>query len=153
MANNMRVRPVTMAEFEASPGLAELLAEYASEAAIHEIGPPNPQFPMYRAMEATGMLQPFGAFVDEQLVGFIFLMTPTLPHFGKMVGVTESYFVASAYRHTGAGNELRVAVETAAEIRGAAGVLMSVPFGGRLGAVLPRAGYRETNTTFYKAFK
>lgn len=151
--SDLTIRLMTMAEFEAAAGLDALLAEYASEAAIHEIGPPNPQYPMYRAMEAAGMLKPFGAFVDGQLVGFIFVMTTQLPHFGKLVSAVESYFVASAHRHTGAGNQLRGCAEMTALSNASVGILMSVPVDGRLGIVLPRYGYRETNTTFYKAFK
>lgn len=147
------VRRITMEEFEHAPGVGALMAEYAAEAAIHEIGPPNPQFATYRAMEASGMFHTFGAFADGQLVGFLFLITPTLPHFGQLVGVTESFFVGAAHRKSGAGTQLRLVAEETAGAAGAAGILMSVPFGGKLGKVLPRAGYRETNTTFYKKLK
>lgn len=139
-----------MAEFEAAPGLAELLAEYAAEAANHEIGAPNPQWPAYRAMEATGMFHTFGAFRDGQLAGFLFLMTPVLPHFGKKVGVTESFFVGAAHRKSGAGTQLRLAAEDAARAAGAVGIIMSAPTGGKLDQVLPHVGYRETNRTFFK---
>lgn len=144
------VRHITMAEFEAAPGLDDLLAEYAAESANHDIGTPCPQWPAYRAMEATGMFHAFGAFREGRLAGFLFLMTPVLPHFGKKVGVTESFFVGAAHRKSGAGTQLRLAAEDAARAAGAVGILMSAPTGGKLDQVLPHVGYRETNRTFFK---
>jgi hypothetical protein len=82
----------------------------------------------------------------------MFLLTPTLPHFGKMVGVAESYFVAAAHRKTGAGTQLRQAAEAAAAAAGAVGMLITAPSGGRLEQVMPRVGYRETGLTFFKGF-
>lgn len=149
--HNLDVRRITMAEFEGAAGVVDLMAEYAAEASITDIGPPAPVFPAYRAMEASGLFQAFGAYCDGQLVGFLFLLTPTLPHFGKLVGVTESYFVGAAYRKTGAGTQLRSLAEDAARAAGAVGILMSAPVGGPLAQVLPRVGYRETNRTFFKA--
>lgn len=149
--NDLEVKRITMEELEAAPGLSLLLSEYAAESAIPEIGPHNPQFQTYHAMEATGMLHVIGAYAGGQLVGFLLLMTPILPHFGARVGVTESFFVAAEFRKTGAGTALRAAAEKAALEAGAAGILMSAPSGGQLSQVLPHVGYRETNQTFFKA--
>lgn len=150
MPEALTVTRTTMADIEASPELDALLAEYAAESANNEIGPVSPQFPAYRAMEASGLFHAFAAHREGKLVGFLFLLTPILPHFGKLVGVVESYFVAAAYRKTGAGTQLRVAAEDAARAAGAVGLLLSAPTGGRLDQVLPHVGYRETNRTFFK---
>nr|CCA83780.1 conserved hypothetical protein, putative phage acetyltransferase [blood disease bacterium R229] len=149
----MSVRHATVAEIEEAPNLAALLAEYAAESANDEIGSANPQIDTYKAMEGMGLLQAFGAYCGRDLVGFLFLLLPVLPHFGRKVGVTESYFVASHYRSTGAGLALLREAEKASEAAGGAGVLVSAPVDGILSRVLPGVGYRETNRVFFKGFK
>jgi GNAT superfamily N-acetyltransferase len=146
----LTVTRTTIAEIEASPDLETLLAEYAAESANDEIGPASPQLHTYRAMEGAGLLQTFAAYRSDRLIGFLLLLVPTLPHFGKVVGVTESYFVAAAHRKCGAGTKLRVAAEEAARAAGAVGILFSAPTGGQLEQVMPHVGYRETNRTFFK---
>lgn len=150
MKTRVTVTSSTLAEIEESPDLAKLLAEYAAESANDEIGPASPQIDTYRGMEAAGLFQAFAARMDGELIGFMFLLVPILPHFGKVVGVAESYFVASAYRKTGAGNLLRCAAEQAARKRGAVGILLSAPIGGQLEKVAPHVGYRETSRVFFK---
>lgn len=142
----------TLAEIESSPDLDALLAEYAAESANQAIGPMAPQMNAYRAMEASGLFHAFAAHRNGRLIGFLFLLTPILPHFGKVVGVTESYFVASAQRRGGVGTKLRLAAEEAAQAADAVGMLVSAPSGGRLAQVMPRVGYQETNRTFFKGF-
>jgi GNAT superfamily N-acetyltransferase len=149
---NLDIRRGTVLELECAEGMDRLLAEYSAESAIKEIGPHNPQWQSYRAMEQAGMLSTFIASDGDQVVGFLLLLLPVLPHFGRCVAVTESYFVAQAHRKTGAGTHLRLAAEAAAAAAGARGMLMSSPEGGQLGQVLPRVGYRKTNETFFKAF-
>lgn len=147
----LTVARAMLAEIESSPDLDALLAEYAAESANDEIGPVSPQLATYRVMEASGIFHAFAARRGDKLIGFLFLLVPTLPHFGKVVGVTESFFVAAAHRKSGAGTQLRLAAEEAAQAAGAVGILMSAPSGGRLAQVMPRVGYRETNRTFFKA--
>lgn len=144
------VTRATLAEIEASPELGALLDEYAAESANDEIGAAAPQIDTYRGMESAGLFHAFAARMDGRLIGFLFLLVPTLPHFGKMVGVTESYFVAAAYRKTGAGSLLRLAAEKMARECGAVGILLSAPIGGQLEKVAPHVGYRETSRVFFK---
>lgn len=143
----------TLAEIEASPDLPALLAEYADESANDDIGPASPQIPTYRAMEAAGLFHAFSAQLDGRLIGFMFLLLPVLPHFGKKVGVTESYFVAAEHRKTGAGLRLLQFAEKVALANGAVGILVSAPTGGRLEHVMPGIGYRETNRIFFKGLQ
>lgn len=147
------VTRAVLADIEASPDLPALLAEYAAESANDEIGPACPQIETYRAMEAVGMFHAFAARLDDRLVGFMFLLLPVLPHFGKLVGVAESYFVAAEHRKTGAGLRLLHAAEEAAREAGAVGVLVSAPTGGILERVMPGIGYRETNRVFFKGLQ
>lgn len=141
----------TMADIEAAPNLDALMAEYEAESGNPSIGPINPQWATYRMMEGAGVLRAISARVDGELVGFMLLLIPVLPHFGQVVGVSESYFVAAAHRHTGAGDKLRLAAEHVATCAGARGILISAPVGSDLERVMPRRGYRAASTVFFKA--
>ncbi|RQO38615.1 GNAT family N-acetyltransferase [Herminiimonas sp. KBW02] len=138
---------------ETSPDLPALLAEYAAESANNEIGPVSPQLPTYRAMETAGVFYAFSAQLDGRLIGFLFLIVPVLPHYGEMVAIAESYFVASGYRKTGAATKLRKAAEDIASGLGAVGIMFSAPIGGVLEQVLPGVGYRDTARIFFKALQ
>ncbi len=149
---NLEIRRGTILELECAEGLEQLLAEYAAESAIPDIGPHNPQFQAYRAMEQAGLLKTFIALHDGQVIGFLLMLLPVLPHFGRCVAVTESFFVAAAHRKTSAGTQLRLAAETTAAAAEARGILFSAPADGRLAQILPHVGYRKTNETFFKGF-
>ena len=149
---SLDIRPCTVAELHAAPNLAALLAEYAGECAIDGLGEASPQFDTYRTMEASGHARMYGAFLDGVLVGFLIAIANELPHYGRPVAATESFFVGSAYRYTGAGLALlRTAMDEAREA-GAAGFFVSSPSQGRLVSILPGAGFRETNRVFFRAF-
>ncbi|QWE95655.1 GNAT family N-acetyltransferase [Cupriavidus sp. EM10] len=141
----------SLAHIEASPELPALMAEYEAESANSDIGRTCPHIPTYQAMEAAGLFHAFAARVEGRLVGFMFLLTPVLPHFSRVVGVSESFFVAAEYRKTGAGLRLLRAAEDVARAAGAPGVLVSAPVGGSLERVMPGIGYRETSRVFFKA--
>lgn len=139
-------------EIAASTGLDALLAEYAAESANSEIGPASPQISSYRMLEASGLFHALAARRGGRLIGFLFLMVPTLPHFGKVVGVTESYFVAAAHRNSGAGILLRQEAERLAASLGAVGLLITAPVDGKLADVLDaHKAYRETSRVFFRS--
>jgi GNAT superfamily N-acetyltransferase len=145
--DNLAIRPITTAEiFDA----AHLIAEYAVESSIDGMPAPAPNREIYTTLESAGVLHARGAFLAEALVGFILLVVTTNPHYGVPLAVTESYFVASEYRKTGAGLALLHAAEGLAKELGAVGILVSAPSNGRLADVLPRTGYAETNRVFFR---
>lgn len=129
-----------------------LIAENAAESSIPEIGPINPQWDTYAALEKSGLFQCFGAFHEGELVGFAWILTPVLPHYGKRVGTLESLFVSSAFRHFGCGEALMRTVEQYAKEAGCVGVLYSAPAGGNLERFLElKKSYRRTNSVFYRS--
>lgn len=138
---------------EHTPNLADLLAEYAQESALDALGSANPQFETYRQMQAMGVAHVLAAFQDEALVGFLVLLVSVVPHFGKPIASTESYFVAQASRKTGAGLKLLHEAEQIARQLGAVGFFVSAPTGSRLAQVLPGVGYRETNRLFFRGLQ
>jgi hypothetical protein len=139
-----------LADIEAAPNLPALLDEYGRESSIDGLGAQNMQGDTYRALESTGLLHIVGAWAGDELAGFIAVLVSVLPHYGKTVCVSESYFVAAAHRKTGAGLLLLKEAERIGEEHGAAGFLLSAPMGGRLASVLPAKGYRQTNQVFFK---
>ena len=148
------VRPISVAEAFANPSFPALCREYAKEAAIAGLPDPREKLSAYQALEAGGSAAfcAYGAFLDDELIGFLALLTPVLPHYGAAIAVAESLFVAGAHRKTGAGLLLIRRAEKRAREAGSPGVLFSAPSGGRLSVLLPRIGYRETNRVYLKSF-
>jgi GNAT superfamily N-acetyltransferase len=129
----------------------ELIAEYAEECSIPSIGEIDPQADIYAALEDSGVLRSFAAFVDGKMVGFANVLTPVLPHYGKRVATIESLFVAKDSRGSGIGRHLMVYAEHFAEQVGCVGILYSSPTGGELENLLEsRAEYQRTNSVFYR---
>lgn len=154
---NATVRPCTVAEFERAPNCDALLAEYEAESAIPELGQTvrHADLAQYKAMEAAGLMHMLGAFRDDgEIVGFLTLLIAPLPHFGgRLVASTESVFVTAAERRGGPGLDLLRAAERLAAERGAVGILVSAPVGGRLEKIMPRTGYRETSRVFFRGLE
>lgn len=144
------IRPCTVSDMENAPNLASLLAEYGAESAIEGLGQPAAQLETYHQMEAMGVLHPIGAFQGDELVGFLIMIISVLPHYGARIGSTESFFVASAARKSGAGLKLLREAERLAEAQGAMGFFVSAPIGSRLDQVLTAKRYLETNRVFFK---
>lgn len=130
----------------------ELVKQYQHESLVEGIPEANLQFDMYKALESAGKFFIFCAYIEDELIGFITLVTNVIPHNGKMFGGIESYFVMKDHRKSGAGFELLRAAEKCAEAKGAVGVILSAPAGGKLSRVMRRSKYRLTHETFFKGF-
>lgn len=140
---------ISISEFFDDPSAEALLAEYADECALAGLPPPVPHRDIYLALERAGVVSMFGARVDGVLVGFIVLLTSMNPHYSVVLGAVESFFVAAAHRKSGAGVKLLREARRAAKDRGAVGLLVSAPFGGKLAAVLKRSKrFDLTNEVF-----
>lgn len=145
------IRRLTVAEFQGRPELPALLAEYRAESAVAEFkDSAGPQWGTYAQLEAMGMLWALGAFDGESMVGFASVLVSVLPHFGQPVASTESYFVASAARHSGAGLALLQQAKVLAREAGAVGLLVSAPEGSRLARVLAATDMRPSHRIFFK---
>lgn len=145
------IRLCTVADIEQSFEIADLLAAYARESAIPELGQGNAQFATYYALEKSGMLRVLGAYKGEKLVGFVAVLVSELPHYGCLVATTESFFVSPTARKAGVGLALLQKAEALAASVGAKGMLVSAPTGGRLERVMSRSSaYRQTNSVFFR---
>lgn len=131
--------------------LSGLLAEYAEECGNALIGTPAPQVATYKAMSDSGKLVFIGAYDGDGLIGFASLLFSELPHYGKVVGVTESLFVGKNHRHSKAGLMLLAASEEEAKQAGAVALLVSSNVGSQLARLLDaKKSYVETNRVFTK---
>lgn len=145
------IRECTVAQIAADPAIHEILQGYADEAAIVEFGAVKPEFGMYAMIEASGSFKAIGVFAPG-LVGLLTLLIYGLPHYdGKKVASVESFYVLPAYRSGGYGLKLLHMAEQTALESGADVLMVSAPIGKRLEAILPRSGYRATNTVFTRA--
>lgn len=146
----VEIRKASVAEIFDDKDLPALRKEYAEESAVAGLPEPQGNRPQYEAMESVGALQFFGAYIEGALVGFVAVLAPVMPHYGRMMATTESIFVASAHRKSGAGLALLHKAEEYAREIGSPCIFSSSPVGGRLAKVLPRQGYTETNRVFFK---
>lgn len=144
------IKQVTLKQLTDDPKFAGLIEEYADESSIADMPRPDYQFSMYRQMEIVGHLHLLGAYVDGELVGFLTMVVTVVPHYGKRVATTESYFVKQSHRSGGPGLDLLRAAEWLAKALGAVGIMVSAPHGGKLAKVMPRAKYKHTNEIFFK---
>ena len=128
-----------------------LLEEYASECEISEVGMPTMQADMYEAMDSSDRFFIVGAVKDGKLIGFVNVAMSVLPHYGKMVAATESFFVSKEFRSTGAGVKLLAKAEEIAKDNGAIAMLVSAHTNSSLDSLLAaKKSYRETNRIFTK---
>lgn len=128
----------------------QLIAEYAAECAIPEIGEIHPQADVYAALEQAGILQSLGVYVGGQLVGFAGVVTVPLPHYGVQVASAESLFVSAKYRTAGCGTALLRAIEAHARDRGSVGVLYSALPGSQLETLLEFKRYTRASAVFFR---
>lgn len=146
----MNVKPCSVDEFFSYPNLCELFEEYRKEADRGGYGKPSVQVNMYKTLESAGILKAIVAERDGILIGFIALLVSVVPHFGKVIASTESFFVIESERKNGAGIRLLRLAEKEARNMGSVMFYSTAPVGGRLEKLLPNLGFEKTNVVFGK---
>ena len=151
---SLDIRQITIDDLRFAPGVDALLREYAQECGIAGLPKPKAEWLTYARLEHHGALHVIGSYLDGILVGFCHVLVSLNPHYSALLAVTESLFVATAHRGTGAGLALLGEAGSIARQRGAVGLLVSAPTGGSLAAVLERSkGFRETNRAFLQELR
>ena len=145
------IRTISFADIWAASNIDALLAEYAEESSLSGLPTPVPLRDLYELLEQSGSCVLLGAYKGDELVGFLAMVVSMNPHYSQVLAVTESYFVASEHRKTGAGLRLLTAAESLAKAKGAIGILVSAPVQSRLAQVMPGVGYRETTRAFFRS--
>lgn len=146
----LEVRRCTVADLVASPRLADLLREYGEEYPTKDFGEPRMQVAQYEHLERAGLLHPIAAYRGEELVGFVAVLVAVQPHFGNKIALTESLFVASSERTSGAGLKLLREAQRLAKEHQCLALMSSAPIGSRLEKLLPMLDYKPNTTAFYK---
>jgi GNAT superfamily N-acetyltransferase len=145
----MTIRRLSFPEIRACTGFDDLLAAYAAQSSLPEVGQGKAQLAAYAAMDAAGLLHIAGAFTEDgTLTGFISFIVAPLPHYGVPVATTESFFVHDAHRKGGAWKKLLAAVEQWAKELGAHTLLVSAAAQSALERAMPLSGYRHSNSVF-----
>lgn len=148
------IRRMSIEEIDTAPNKEHLLTEYAKELVVDGAPTYNAKMEMYYEMEKSGAAQLLGAFVDHELIGFVNVLVTTLPHWGVLFAVTESFFVLKKFRRTGAGSKLKAAAERNSKNRGSPYLLISAPKGSDLAELLDKSKeYTETNRVFFRNLK
>lgn len=146
----MLVKPIAVADFLNAPTRDALLAGYADECAMSELGGIDPQFEMYSQLEEMGIGFCLGAFEDNELIGVLFLLVSVVPHYGKTIATTESFFVLPEHRKGNAGMALLNEAEHFAKQAGAVAIFVSAPSESRLERIMPHTPYRRSNAVFVR---
>lgn len=145
------IQQITYSELSSAPNFDALVAEYRAEAGAQGLPTPRPTDSIYLSLEAAGMLTIHAAFVDNELAGFIFCNLARLPQYGGSLVASEmSFFVASAYRKTGAGKALFIAAEQSAKDNGAIAFVITAKPGSVFARVVERWGFAETVRMYLK---
>lgn len=145
----LEVSGVTVAGLMGDPDIEALVEEYEAEAASPELPPARPQWDQYAAWERGGEFELIAARAAGRLIGFVSVLRAHLPHYGGPICVVESLFVSAGRRRTGAGLALIGAAEATAAYRGMS-LLITARAGSALERILPRLGYRHSNTVFVR---
>lgn len=141
----LNVRKCSISDIENAKNIAYLLSEYADECSTPGIGRAVPQWDIYRSIESAGVMQAFGAFIDDLLIGFMTVTVMRHPHYAETIASYESYFVASAHRNTGAGIALLGAAKDHSRELGAVGMFVNSAPGSNLDRVLDGIGAQHTH--------
>lgn len=145
------IRRVSFVDILDAPNAADLLAEYEAECAVPEIGPIKPNREIYAMLEKHGLMQCFGAFDGEELIGFINVIPDIIPHYGTKVAKIESNFVLKSKRNTGGtGTKLKAAAKSYGRETGCAGMYSLARVGSKLEAILDVTAIR-THSAFYES--
>jgi GNAT superfamily N-acetyltransferase len=151
--SKIEIRKISVSEMEKESNLKRLLKDYAGESAIAGLPPPVPNVDIYRRLESNGSYHGFGAFCDGELVGFFMALWTVNPHYGVHIAFMESFFVAKAYRRTGAAMHLLDCAERYFRGLKSPGFFVTAPVGSVLEKMMRRRrGYRQTNSVFLTVF-
>ncbi len=132
------------------PSFEALREEYIEECANAKLPKPKEKIEIYKALDNCGHLYGFAALKQDELLGFVFILAPTMPHYGRLIAVVDSIFVAKKHRNSGAGLRLIRRAEQCARDLSSPALIISVPINGDLDKLLPRLRYIATNKAYSK---
>lgn len=130
----MTVRSITFSDLISDASFGELRDKFFEECRRPFWGEVRPDYQAYLAMEGQGLLDVFGAFAGEKLVGFAIVMRTRSLVTGQEFRSVDCLFILPQFRDDQSGLLLRRALEQ--EEGGA--VLISAAHGSSLAAALSK---------------
>ena len=139
------IKPITVAEILDDSRFRLLAREYAAESRPSGMPPAKVDFAVYAAMVESGTLKAFGAYADDDLVGFISVLIGPSFHYSAQLAVIESFYVLNAHRRFGTAFRLMQSAEDWAKEMGCTVMIATAPIDGRMAAALPILGFEKSH--------
>ncbi len=134
-----------------SPNSEALFKAYFSEGSRGLLPEPNVNKEIFYNMEQADLLDCFGVFDRNKLVGFIIASTTIMPHYNCLGTTIMSIYIDKDYRKFGTAKGLIRRVELCAISRFSKSVMLSSPIDSKFGKFSNSLGYRKLNEFYGKA--
>ena len=129
----------------------ELFIHYFSEGSRGLLPVPNVHKDIFYKMEETGLIDCFGVFDGDKIVGFIISSTTIMPHYSCLGTTIMSIYIDKKHRKFGTARTLIKLVEARAKAKGSEAVMLSSPVNSNFGKFSTSLGYRKLNEFYGKA--
>jgi GNAT superfamily N-acetyltransferase len=143
------IKQVTVEQFFNSNGIDDMLNSYIQESRLESITSSNPQKEMYKALEENNILNVFGAYNKDKIIGFVSTFTSIIPKHGIQSTVIDSIFVEKLYRNSGYGYKLILKAKEVAKERDSKIFQASANIGGKLDNVFKNMKGMEATNVIY----
>lgn len=134
-----------------SPNSEKLFKAYFSEGSRGLLPVPKAHKDIFYKMEEAGLIDCFGVFDSNKIVGFIAASTTIMPHYSCLGTTVMSIYIDKKYRKFGTAKTLIKLVEARAKARGSEAVMLSSPVDSNFGKFSTSLGYRKLNEFYGKA--
>lgn len=145
------VEKINIAQILEAPNAEYLFKLYFKEGSRDILSTYEIDKKLFYTMDANKMLDCFGIFEGDTLVGFTIASTSRVPHYSCEATTIVSLFILKEFRKHGRAKSLIESVEKVAKFRGSKMVLLSAPVKSTLMRYAPLLGYKETNVIYGKA--
>lgn len=150
---NYEVRRTTIEDFFSAPKHNDIIEEYAIESRGDYLPKITTDKDLYLRLEAQNMFDLLCLYLNDEMVGFISLLTTPMPHYSRNQTTVESFYVYPDHRKHGTGKQLVSAAEQIARDRESCVLYITAPSQGRLAKVAPSYGFHETNRIYAKGLE
>lgn len=130
-----------------------LFAEYFEEGKTQLLHEFKVNKETYYNLATMKMLDAYGVFDEDKLVGFIIASTSESPHYSTLVTTIMSFFVSKKYRKFGTAKDLLANIEADAIKKGSKTLIISSPYEAVLGKFVSKIGFKPTHILYGKDLK
>lgn len=138
---------------EHAEAMSALFVQHWQENETHLSGnPPNPMVSAYKQLESMGCLVAYGAFDDDEMIGYCLAFVLPHLHYGFMYGNHDILFLRKDYRKGSTGLKLISRVTKTCEELGAKFMLWHAKPGTNMDQLLIKTGATLEETVYRKEF-